>query len=128
MLAVTSLYASLLAALFIALSVRVIRYRQARKLSLGDEGDRGLLKRMRAQANCAEYAPFGVILLALIEAGGAAALVVHALGLLLLAGRAGHAWGFSASPPVMAGRVGGMVATLTMIALSALWLLVSAVI
>jgi uncharacterized membrane protein YecN with MAPEG domain len=100
MLEITSLYAGLLALLFLWLSARVIVYRRGNKISMGDHGDNSLLKRMRAQGNCAEYAPFGVLLLALVEMSGAPNVAVHLLGLMLLSGRALHAWGFSASPPV----------------------------
>lgn len=122
-LPITSLYASLIALIFLALSARVIMYRRSNQLGLGDHGDKSLLKRMRAQANCAEYAPIGVILLSLVELSSAPAFVIHALGAMLLLGRALHAYGFSASPPVMILRQIGMVLTLTMIALAALGLL-----
>lgn len=49
------------------LAVRVGLARQSAKVSIGDGGDATLLTRMRAQANFVEYAPFVVILLALIE-------------------------------------------------------------
>ena len=124
MLSVTPIYAGLLAILLIVLSARVIVYRRANRLSLGDEGDRSLLKRMRAQANCAEYAPIGLLLLALLDLQSAPIWALHVLGLMLLAGRCLHAFGFSASPPVMGGRVGGMALTLTMILISAVWLIV----
>ncbi len=77
---------------------------------------------MRAQGNFAEYAPFGLFLLALVELFDAPNIAVHLLGLMLLSGRLLHAWGFSASPPVMNGRVLGMILTLTMILFSALGL------
>ncbi|MGB7318087.1 MAG: MAPEG family protein [Planktotalea sp.] len=122
MLAVTSIYAGLIALIFIILSLRVIRYRRGNRISLGDAGDISLLKRMRAHANCAEYAPIGLLLLALVELSTAPVLAVHILGAMLLIGRALHAWGFSASPPVMGARVLGTVLTLSMILLSALGL------
>ncbi|MGH1577373.1 MAPEG family protein [Planktotalea sp.] len=124
MLNVTSIYAALIALFFMWLSGRVIFYRRKNRISLGDAGDKSLLKRMRAQANCAEYAPIGLILLALIEMSGAPAFAVHLLGLMLLAGRVSHGVGFSASPPRMGARVFGTAITLTMILLSALGLLV----
>ena len=123
MLEITSIYASLIAILFLWLSARVIIYRRRNRISLGDSGSKSLLKRMRAHANCAEYAPIALILLALVEFSGAPSYVVHGLGVLLVAGRFVHGWGFSASPPVMNARVLGMVVTLSMIALSALGLL-----
>lgn len=123
MLAITSLYAGLIALIFLYLSWRVIAYRRANLISMGDAGSNSLLKRMRAQGNCAEYAPFGLLLLALVELSGAPASAVHFLGSLLLAGRALHAWGFSASPPVMGARVLGMLCTLVMLLLSAVGLI-----
>lgn len=120
---ITPIYAALIALIFVALSARVIGYRRAHRLSLGDEGDKSLLKRMRAQANCAEYAPIGLILILLVELQGAPAIAVHFLGVCLLAGRALHGWAFSASPPVMAGRQIGMALTFTAISFAALGLL-----
>ncbi len=127
MIAVTAIYASLIALLFIVLSARVIVYRRAHRKGLGDQGDPSLLKRMRAQANCAEYAPIGLILLGIAELNGAPAVALHLLGATLLAGRVMHGYGFSASPPLMALRVGGMGLTLFMIGLTALGLLAHAV-
>lgn len=124
---ITPIYAALIAVVFIVLSARVIVFRRANRLSLGDEGNRSLLKRMRAQANCAEYAPFGLLLLLLAELQGAPRVALHASGLLLLAGRVIHAYGFSAHPPKMRLRVLGMVCTLSMIALTALGLFVHAI-
>jgi uncharacterized membrane protein YecN with MAPEG domain len=120
---VTPLYAALLALLFLILSARVILYRRANNLNLGDEGDRQLLKRMRAQGNCAEYAPLGLLLLLLAEMQGAPAMAVHFLGLALLVGRVVHAVGLSSNPQKLILRQIGMVLTVTMIAVTALGLI-----
>jgi hypothetical protein len=125
-LIITPLYTALIALLFIALSWRIITYRRANAISLGDSGDKNLLKRMRAQANCAEYAPLGLLLLAMTELNQAPALAIHALGLMLLAGRLLHAAGFAATPQRLVLRQVGMVLTLTMIGLTALGLLAHA--
>lgn len=109
---ITALYAAALAALFLWLSIAVIRYRRHHKIGLGDSGDKGLLKRMRAQANCAEYAPLGIVLLLLVELQGAPWWLVHLTGLTLLVGRLAHGYGFSARPPIMALRVNGMLLTM----------------
>ncbi|MEW9921367.1 MAPEG family protein [Marimonas sp. MJW-29] len=122
-LTITPIYAALAALLFLVLSWRVILYRRANVISLGDKGDKNLLKRMRAQANWAEYTPIALILLALTEANEAPALVLHALGLALLFGRMLHAWGFASTPQKIILRQIGMALTLGMIALSALGLL-----
>ena len=123
---ITPLYAALLALLFLVLSARVILYRRARSLNLGDEGDRQLLKRMRAQGNCAEYAPIGLILLLLAEAQDAPALDLHPLGLARLGGRVSHGVGLSSNPQRLILRQLGMVLTLSMIALTSLGLLAHA--
>lgn len=125
---ITPIYASLIAIVFLILSFRVIFYRRSNKLGLGDEGDKSLLKRMRAQADCAEYAPLALILLLLVELSGTSGDVVHALGVALLAGRIIHGYAFSVSPPIMKGRVYGTILTTGMMAASAVLLLVQSVI
>lgn len=117
------LYAALLGFILVALSARVIVYRRSHKISLGDTGDKALLKRMRAHSNFTEYAPFGLILLVLIELSGAPAIAVHVLGVMLVTGRAVHAYGFSSTPQVMRMRVGGMMLTMSTIVLSSVGLL-----
>lgn len=121
--AVTPIYSAILALLFLALSMRVITYRIDHRVSLGDNGDKSLLKRMRAQANCAEYAPIGLVLLLVVELQGQSALWLHGLGATLTIGRILHAWGFSASPPMFLLRRLGMVLTITHILLAAILLL-----
>ena len=79
----TPLYAALLALLFVRLSLGVIRLRRSEKISLGDGGDGGDRKLMRAQrvhANFAEYVPFALILMALAEAQDASIWLVHGMG------------------------------------------------
>ena len=120
--AVTALY-TCVALLFLILSARVILYRRANRISLGDVGDKALIKRMRAQANCGEYAPIGLMLLLVSELSGAPALALHLMGMTLLAGRFLHAVGFSATPQKMILRQIGMAMTLAMILFSALGLI-----
>lgn len=124
---ITSLYAIPIAVLFLILSARVITYRRANQLGLGDHGDKSLTKRMRAQANCAEYAPFALLLMVLCESGGASAWVVHLIGLLLLIGRVAHGYGFSASPPRITLRVMGTLLTMASYGASIVTLAVLAV-
>lgn len=122
-LTITSLYAALTVGIFLVLSFRVILYRRSAHISLGDTGDKNLLKRMRAQANCAEYAPLALILLAVSELNGAPAIALHLMGIALVAGRAIHAIGFASTPQKIILRQIGMLLTLGMLALSALGLL-----
>ena len=76
-LTITPIYAALIVLLFLGLSWRVILYRRANRLSLGDTGDKNLLKRMRAQANCAEYAPLALLLMVMSELMGSPAVALH---------------------------------------------------
>lgn len=122
-LTITPIYAALTALIFLVLSWRVILYRRANVISLGDSGDKNLLKRMRAQANCAEYAPIALLLILLTELAGAPAVAVHLLGLALVVGRALHAFGFASTPQKIILRQIGMALTLGAIALSALGLI-----
>ena len=122
-LTITPLYAGLLALIFVGLSFRVIFRRINARVSLGDEGDATLQKRMRVHGNFAEYAPFALILLLLSEAQGAPGWALHGLGLMLLAGRVLHAVGLGSTPQIMALRRAGMILTFTMIGLCALGLI-----
>ncbi len=117
---VTALYAGLITLLFLFLSYRVVLARRMYKVSVGDGGEKAVTKAMRAQANCAEYAPLGVILLLISELQNAPVWLVHILGLTLLAGRVLHAIGFSATPQKVSLRIWGMYLTLTMLVTAAL--------
>jgi len=70
-LPITSVYAGLLALLFLALSWRVVTFRRGNRVSLGDGDSKDLRQRSRMHANFAEYTPIGLILLACVEFGGA---------------------------------------------------------
>jgi uncharacterized membrane protein YecN with MAPEG domain len=121
---VLPLYASLLALLFVALSVRTLRLRRSLKIGLGDAGNAQMLRAMRVHSNFAEYVPLSLILVYLVEAHGASALLVHALGLCLLSGRLSHAYGVSQAKENYIFRVAGMAMTLTVLVLSSAYLMV----
>jgi uncharacterized membrane protein YecN with MAPEG domain len=116
---ITALYASLLAPLFILLSVRVIGARRSAKVPVGDGGNTILLRRMRVHANFAEYVPFALLLMALAENLGAWPWLIHLLGVTLVAGRLSHAHGVSQHPEVFRFRISGMAATLMVIGIAA---------
>ena len=67
MLTITALYAGLLALLFLALSINVIRYRRGEQVSLGDGGKRKLARGIRAHGNFAEYVPLVLVLMSIAE-------------------------------------------------------------
>ncbi len=119
-LAVTPLYAALLALIFVFLSARVIAQRVTARISVGDGDDKELRKRMRVHANFAEYVAIGVILLLIAELQDAPVWFLHVLGLSLLIGRILHAIGMSATPQIFRLRQAGMLLTFTQLTLSAL--------
>lgn len=116
---ITALYAGLVALLYLGLSYNVILARRSQKISVGDGDDKLLRKRMRTQANCAEYGPFGIVLLLLAEMQGMPLWLVHLSGVTLLAGRLSHAYGFGSTPQVVPFRKAGMYLTFAMIAATA---------
>lgn len=123
----TAFWAALLAPVFLWLSLRVIGLRRRGGIAIGTGGDPALERAMRAQANFAEYVPFALLLMALAEAGGAPGWAIHPLGAALLAGRVAHGWGIAREPEDYRFRVGGMMATFSVIALAALAALLAAI-
>jgi uncharacterized protein len=127
-MAITALYAALITLLFLALSVRVIVLRGSARIALGDGGDRKLSRAIRSHANCAEYAPIGILLVGLAESLSAPGRLLHALGIGLLAGRVVHAYGVSQEPENTRFRATGMGLTFTAIGVAAGAGLIAAVI
>ena len=116
--ALTGLYAALLALVFAGLSIWVIAGRAKHRVHHGDGGNDDLNRRIRAHANFAEYVPMILLLVALLEAGGAGRGTVHALLLPLLAARLMHPIGMVA--PVASLQQGifrGIGASVTMLIL-----------
>lgn len=123
---ITALYAGLLTPLFILLSVRVIAVRRGGNVAVGDGGNSSLLRRMRVHANFAEYVPLALILMALAEDQHTPAWLLHALGLLLLAGRTLHAVGMSQEAERFAFRVAGVASTFAVLVVGAALCIVGA--
>ncbi len=117
---ITAFYASLLVPLFLLLSVRIVRMRFGARVSIGDGGDKELLRRIRVHANFAEYVPFALVLMGLAESLALDARLLHGAGVVLLLGRAAHAYGMSQSKDILPLRSGGVIATsLVLIVLAA---------
>ena len=124
--ATTALYAALLALLYVGLSVWVVGGRVSSETLLG-EGDDGLLRRIRSHGNFAEYVPFALLLIGLLEARGAGHALVQSLLAVLLAARIAHPIGMFAprnSVQQLAFRGGGALATLLVLLAAAVLLLV----
>ena len=89
----TATYASVLALIFVMLSVRTLLLRRKLKVGVGDGGDPGLIKAARAHGNFAEYTPICLILLYFLELTVGATNTVHFYGICLVLGRLVHAYG-----------------------------------
>ena len=83
---ITAFYASLLAVLFLFLSVRVIGWRRELRVELGHGDSAELLRRMRVHANFAEYVPFALLLMGLAESMVPPRILLHMVGITLVAG------------------------------------------
>jgi uncharacterized membrane protein YecN with MAPEG domain len=93
LLPVTATLAGLFALVAVVLSVAVSLRRRQLHVALGDGGDETLKRRIRAFGNFAEYAPFAVILVWLVEYQQGTTAFVRVLGGAMLASRLFHAWG-----------------------------------
>jgi uncharacterized protein len=120
MVSISSMYAGLLALLFIVLSLRVILARRSLRIGLGEGDSRILLRRIRAHGSFVEYVPFVILLMTLIEWQGGSQVSLHLIGVLLLLGRGLHAYGFSHDPELHGFRVVGMACTLSALGLGGL--------
>lgn len=117
---VSPIYAGLLTILLLVLSVRVISGRFKHRVSVGDGGEKDLIKRMRVQANWIEYTPVALLLLLMLELQGASAAWLHISGLALLVGRLAHAYGFGHTPQIVPLRRFGVGLTFASLALLAI--------
>ncbi len=118
------LYAALLALLFIYLSAQTIKVRRRVRVAVGDGGNSEMLRAMRVHANFAEYVPFTLVLLGMLELQASPAWVLHALGVLLLVARCSHAYGVSQSEENFRFRVLGMMGTFATMGTAAVLLVV----
>ncbi|GAN77516.1 MAPEG family protein [Acidisphaera rubrifaciens] len=117
-LPVTSVTAGLLGllALVLAIPVTVLRFRTGR--SLGEDAP-GLQVGVRSHANFAEYAPIGLILLAIAEHDLGSSRFVLGLAVALVLGRVMHPIGMRMRPPNVF-RAGGIILTWAMIGVASL--------
>ncbi len=118
---VTALYAGLLLVVFLAVTWRALAARQRSGVVLGTGGDRRLERAARVHANFVEYVPLFLVVLLAAELCGAAGIVLHGAGAMMVAGRALHAAGMSREPDIVPLRAAGMLLTLGALLL-ATWL------
>jgi uncharacterized protein len=111
---ITATYVAVLALLYAALSLQVVRLRRRNRVGFGDGGNTTLRCAVRAHAHFAEYVPIIALMAAMLEMSGLAVTQIHMLMGSLLLARFLHPLGIYAKPGTLQftiGRVGGMVIT-----------------
>ena len=114
---VTPLYAGILTLWFVLLSFRVVNLRRS-GISFGDNGDIGVTRVVRAQANFAEYVPLALLLMGFLEASRYSIYLLHALGITLVVARLFHGLALSFGRPRF-GRVAGSALTFIVLLIEA---------
>ena len=121
------IYIALSCLILSKLSINVIKLRRQNKVSFGDDGDRTLMRRIRAQANFIEYTP--IFLLSLIGIEWLALenipyyfLYINIVGSLFIIGRILHA--LSLYEKKIMHRKTGMIITFVSLQLNGILLLV----
>jgi hypothetical protein len=123
-LVITSLYAAILALFYVVLAALVIRQRFKHRVGLGTGKEPQLLQTVRMHGNFAEYVPFLLILVALLELQQSPVWQLHLVAGLTLAGRVLHACGLWRSSGTSMPRFLGMISTFTALIVGAVLLLV----
>ncbi|MGV7033770.1 MAPEG family protein [Methylobacterium symbioticum] len=124
----TAFFAGLFALLYVGLAGWVVAGRLSGQTLFGN-GDEALTRRVRAHANFGEYVPLALLLVGLLEAGGASHGFVTGLLVVLFVARLLHPVGMLApknSAQQFACRGGGIVATFGVLAVAAIALLLRA--
>jgi uncharacterized membrane protein YecN with MAPEG domain len=120
---VTSTYAAVLALFYIGLSFWVIRLRRVHGVGLGHGGHPPLERAIRIHGNFAEYVPFCILIMLLLESSQVEAQWIHALGVTLVSARILHLWGIAKSSRASLGRFLGTSLTFLVLFCGALGIL-----
>jgi len=126
---ITATYLAILALLYAALALQVMRLRQSNRADFGDGDSARLRSAIRVHANFIEYVPIIALMVAILEMSGASAMRVHLLMGALLLSRLLHPLGMYAKPntlPFWIGRAGGIAITVGALIASALMILLRA--
>ena len=126
-LTITALTAAALALLLVFLSITTIRMRMKHSAAYGDAGQHELISAIRAHGNLTEYAPIGIILIALLESGGANSTILAIVAAIFVGARLLNAVGLfnPPGPPRPARSIGIVVTLLTLLGM-AIWLFIRA--
>lgn len=98
------------------LGFRVGQVRTSEKVSVGDGGNERVIRRMRAHANFAEFTPFVLILIVLLELATGSSMWLWIVMALYMIARIAHAFGMDGAMP--ARQIGVIVTMLTLVGLA----------
>ena len=118
MLPVSLTSAAMFGLLALWLAVRCGRARLKAKVGHGDGGNPLLARRMRAQLNFVETAPFVLALIVVLELAGRGGMWLHGLSILFVFGRVLHGIGMDADSAGRPRQIGTGVTMLTLLGLS----------
>jgi len=108
------------------LGSRIVAKRREHGVKIGDGGNEAVLRRMRAQANFIEHAPFFLILVLGLELSGANRWALAAIALVFIVARIAHGIGMD-SDRDHRWRAYGMICSALAGVLLALWAIVCVV-
>ncbi len=117
---ITSFYAGILGLMLVVLSWRIMQMRRRLEAMNGDGGERDLSVAVRIQGNFIEYVPMALLLMAFDEMAGWNPLIIHALGIALVAARLAHVHGMTRKNALGRGRRMGAVCTFAVIVAASL--------
>ena len=107
------------------LGSRIVKSRRDNGVKIGDGGNEAVLRRMRAQANFIENAPFFLILLGGLELSGASRTGLAMIAAIFIVARILHPIGMD-GPQLWRWRMNGMLATTFALIALALWAILCA--
>ncbi|MFV8569727.1 MAPEG family protein [Marinobacter sp. SBS5] len=121
---VTAVFAAVIGILLLVLSVMAVRFRLKYQIGMGVNDDPAFQATVRAHANLVEYAPIGLIMLAIAELNGVSSTWIYWTGMALVVGRILHAFGMiKGKGKTHMARLVGMVLTWLSILVAAILLL-----
>ncbi|WP_234679415.1 MAPEG family protein [Bradyrhizobium monzae] len=103
---ITANYLAVLALIYSALALEVIRLRRSSKAPFSDGGNESLRSAIRSHGNFMEYVPIIALMVAFLEMSGASPLRVHLLMGALVLSRLLHPLGMYAAPGSLKFRIG----------------------
>ncbi len=126
LLSITAATAAVLALLLLATAIETVSKRLKLKAAFGDADDPGLIAATRSHGNLSEHAPIVLIMLGLLEFGGANSTLLISIAGAFIVGRFAHVIGLhQRSEPgkaPLARQIGVILTWLTLLALAILLL------